>query len=244
MGDYRMLADGDRVLVAVSGGIDSLVLAKVLSLWLNKAPVSYKVHALHVDMEGENPPPGNVACEIVTSLGEISVSCTILEARYIPNREISHRNRKREDKENINAKNICFQCARSRRSQLFDYAREHGFNKLALGHHRDDLIETFFLNMFYGGNISTMVPKQVLFSGDLSIIRPLAYLDKEEVEVIGREYSLVPVRSCCPLEERTKRVAVREILANICHQVPDVKKQIFAAMGNVRCEYLLNPYEK
>jgi tRNA 2-thiocytidine biosynthesis protein TtcA len=237
MGDYQMLADGDRVLVAVSGGMDSLVLVAVLSRWLRKAPISYELHAIHVDMEGENGRIGDSAYQVVNIIDELNVPCTVVAALYKPGEEIN--GQEQGHQEDVKTKNICFLCARSRRLQLFDYASERGFNKLALGHHRDDLIETFFLNMLYGGNISTMVPKQVLFSGSLSIIRPLAYLDKEEVKALGCESALVPVLSNCPLEGKTGRAAAREILENICQQVPGARQRIFAAMGNVRLDYLL-----
>ncbi len=233
-----MLADGDRVLIAVSGGIDSLVLAVMLSHWLTKAPISYEVLAIHIDMDGKGGIPGHAANTVAGCLAELSIPCAIMEALYRPDEKINPGEQKQHQ---VGNRNSCFQCARSRRRQLFSYARDHGFNKLALGHHRDDLIETFFLNLFYSGNISTMVPKQVFFSGNLSIIRPMAYLDKDEIKLLGKEYSLSPIRFCCPLEEHTKRAEVRTIIANIDQQIPGVKKQIVAAMANVRSEYLLKP---
>ena len=130
-------------------------------------------------------------------------------------------------------------CARNRRSQLFDLARRWGYNKVALGHHRDDLVETFFLNMLYSGNISTMVPKQDLFEGRLAIIRPMAYLDKEEIRAIGAELALHPVANLCPLADHTRRERVRELLADIYAREPGARRSIFAALANVREGYML-----
>ena len=230
MHDYTMLVDGDRILVAVSGGIDSLVLAWLLQVWQENAPISYAVHAIHIDMEAEGDQPGLVARQVAESLERLSIPCHILPAAWKPTDEMLQTG---------NAKDVCFRCARSRRTQLFDHADVHGYGKLALGHHRDDIIETFFLNMMHAGNLSTMVPKQELFSGRLALIRPLAYLDKKEVEAMGAKSNLQPIRSFCPLSEKTRRQDMHHLLENIYGQIPDAKKHIFAALGNVRPDYLL-----
>ena len=235
MHDYTMLADGDRVLVAVSGGIDSLVLAWLLQNWQKKAPISYTVLGIHVDMEPMGEQPGTIAVQVMHSLKKLSVPCQVLPVAWKPTDEMLASGR---------GKDICFKCARSRRTQLFTYADTHGYNTLALGHHRDDIIETFFLNMTHAGNLSTMVPKQELFSGGLALIRPLAYLDKAEVESIGENVGLQSIRSYCPLSEKTRRRDMHSMLEQIYEQVPQAKKHIFAALGNVRPEYLLRPAKR
>jgi tRNA 2-thiocytidine biosynthesis protein TtcA len=113
-----------------------------------------------------------------------------------------------------------------------------------MGHHRDDIIETFFMNLTCAGNISTMRPRQLLFSGRLSLIRPLAYLGKEEVTAIGSRLGLSPVRSTCPLSEQTRRGDIRELLALVYERIPGSREHIFAALGNVRPAYLLQPSGK
>ena len=167
MHDYSMLADGDRVLVAVSGGVDSLVLAWILKFWQKKAPIDYSLKAVVIDNEfwRLHPEVARPADRIAGELARIGIDCTVEWAWTLAEEE-----------------RTCFRCARNRRSQLFDIARRHGFAKIALGHHKDDLIETFFLNLLYSGNISTMVPKQELFEGKLALIRPMAYLAKTEVQ--------------------------------------------------------------
>jgi tRNA 2-thiocytidine biosynthesis protein TtcA len=139
----------------------------------------------------------------------------------------------------VEGERTCFICARNRRSQLFELAREKGFSKLALGHHRDDLIETFMINALYSGNISTMVPRQDLFEGRLSLIRILAYLDKSEIIEISRLIDLEPVDSYCPIGEDSRRETVRLLLKHISKDIPDARNSIFSALGNVRDGYML-----
>ena len=232
MADYGMLADGDRVLVGVSGGIDSLVLAHVLQSWQTRAPISYVVHAVHVDMEPEGDGPGPVARGVRAVLQRQGLACTILPAAWTPDAEAVAMGR---------VKDVCFQCARSRRTQLFDHARKNKYHTLAMGHHRDDIIETFFLNMLHAGNLSTMVPKQRLFSGRLAIIRPLAYLSKEQVRQIGQALLLQPIRSNCPLSGKTARRRVHEIVNDMEQRLPGAREHIFAALANIRPDYLLDP---
>ncbi len=232
MADFGMLADGDRVLVGVSGGIDSLVLAHVLQSWQARAPISYVVHAVHVDMEPDRNGPGPVARRVRAALQRQGLDCTILPAAWTPDAEAVGRGK---------VKDVCFQCARSRRTQLFDHARKYQYPTLAMGHHRDDIIETFFLNMLHAGNLSTMVPKQRLFSGRLAIIRPLAYLSKEQVRQVGHALFLQPIRSNCPLSEKTARRRVHEIVSDMEQRLPGAREHIFAALANIRPDYLLDP---
>ena len=231
MHDYAMLAEADRVLVAVSGGMDSLVLLAVLLHWRKKAPISYQLEAVHVDMEPGLEAPGPGATRVGEQVRRLGMELRILPARYRPSpQEIAVASGNQD---------LCFQCARSRRSQLFAHARDAGWNKLALGHHRDDIIETFLLNLTCAGNISTMAPFQSLFSGRLALIRPLAYLDKDEVAALGRSLGLVPVESACLLSEQTRRRDIHRLARQIYRQIPGAKEHIFAALGNVRQEYLL-----
>jgi len=233
--DYTMLADGDRVLVAVSGGIDSLVLAWVLHNWRRKAPINYEVHPVYVDMrprvpEAETGHRAGLICERLAALG---LSCRVLPA------ELPTLQEAQQNEAGTETTGICFQCARNRRRLLFDHAREHGFQTIALGHHRDDIVETFFINLTCSGNISTMRPKQVLFSGRLALIRPLAYLVKEEIWGIGKRLGLDPVASDCPVSEKTRRKDIRGLLEHMYDRIPGSREHIFAALGNVRQDYLL-----
>ncbi|MBA3005714.1 MAG: tRNA 2-thiocytidine biosynthesis TtcA family protein [Proteobacteria bacterium] len=224
MQTYSMLSHGDSVLVAVSGGVDSLVLAWLLQMWLQKAPISYTLRVVHIDMgfRGQGKSGANPVAEIREQLNRFGISLLVEQARVMDEAE---RN--------------CFFCARQRRHQLFNLAREYGCNKIAFGHHKDDLIETLFLNMLYSGNLSTMVPKQDLFDGRLSLIRPLAYIEKHEVQKIAITLGLAPIDNLCPLAGNTRRDQVRKVLQALYDQDPDVKASIFASMANVREGYLL-----
>jgi tRNA 2-thiocytidine biosynthesis protein TtcA len=222
--DYQMLAQDDRIVIAVSGGIDSLILAWLLKSWQYKTPIRYTVQAVHVDMQPVAGAPGERARQVAAALASLGLSCDCIPSDH-PIDEGS--------------KITCHQCARNRRRQLFEYARQGGWNKLALGHHRDDLVETFFINLTSGGNISTMRPKQELFSGRLALIRPLAYLVKEDVLAIGKRLAVEAIPSNCPLADLTRRTEIRSILNEIYQRIPKSRQHVFAALGNVRNEYLL-----
>lgn len=225
MHDYQMFKEGDRVLVAVSGGIDSMVLAFLLHFWQKKAPIRFEVVYLHVDhgfWQAQQTPEKAPEETIGSQLQRISAHLEIE-----PEWDIE------EDQRS------CYLCARNRRNLLFDYARKKNFTKIAFGHHKDDLVETFMLNILYSGNISTMRPKQKLFSGNLSIVRPMAYLDKKEVRQLGEDWSITPVKNFCHLSDDTKRETVRTVLQHIYSKEPDAKKSLFASLSNVRTEYLL-----
>jgi tRNA 2-thiocytidine biosynthesis protein TtcA len=223
MHTYNMLADGDRILIAVSGGIDSLVLAALLQNWQKKAPIHYSISAIHIDMGFNNS-------KIIPSLKKQF-------ARMKLPLEIAWTNFGKSAV-TLN-KSGCFHCARNRRTHLFSLAREKNYNKLALGHHQEDIIETFFINLLYGGNISTMVPNQPLFNGNLTVIRPLSFLDKKQVTDLGNCFDLKATDNPCPLSGTTKRETVRQFLGELYNNNNKIKANIFAALGNVKTDYLL-----
>lgn len=224
LADFDMIADGDRILIAVSGGVDSLVLASILGLWRKKAPISYDIHCLHLDM---GFPDTNLPL-IQTELDKIGITTEIISTTL------------GLDAQEDSTGTICYHCARNRRTKLFELCRERGYNKLALGHHKEDIVETLFINLFYGGNISTMLPKQQLFKGNLHIIRPLAYLLKKDINQLSSLFGYQPVKNPCPQSGTSKRDYVRGILNNLYAEDENLIHNIYASMGNVRPEYLLD----
>ena len=218
MHDYKMLADGDRVLVAVSGGVDSLVLTAVLSLWLSKAPIHYELLPVHIDHGFGLWPPEQT---ITPQLQRFDLPLHVVRERK------------------MSVERSCFLCARNRRSQLFDFAKEKKINKIAFGHHRDDLLETFMLNAMYSGNLSTMRPAQEIFAGELTLIRPLAYLNKSDIVDLARAWGMVPVINNCPFEGNTRREKVHNFLEDFYQNEPKARDSLFAALANVRSDYLL-----
>ena len=248
-----MLRHNDCVLVAVSGGVDSLVLAWLLQMWLKKAPISYTLRFVHIDMGfwgqgsgGVNPVEGireqlhrfgiPLVVEQARELAEAQVMAGVSVSSRLPGPvALATGIAPAEER----PERSCFLCARQRRHQLFDLAGEYGCNKIAFGHHKDDLIETLFLNMFYSGNLSTMMPRQDLFGGRLALIRPLAYVEKHEVQEIAVTLGLVPVANLCPLAGNTRRDHVRKVLHALYQQDSGIKASIFASMANVRKGYLL-----
>ena len=225
MHDYSMLADGDQILIAVSGGVDSLVLAWLLDYWQKKAPIHYDLLAVYIDNGFDH----STSEDVTKQLLQINVPFLIEKTDFWEKAATAEEE-----------KSICYHCARLRRNHLFAMAEQKGFNKIAFGHHKDDILETFFLNLLYAGNLSTMVPRQKLFEGRLSIIRPLAYLEKKEIRDIAEITGITPVKNPCPKDSDSKRQEARKILADLSDLDPKVKSNIFAALSNIRQGYLLD----
>lgn len=220
--DYRLIENGDHVLVGVSGGKDSLALLEVLALRARDPKQNYRVTAAHIAVE-------NVAYEVDSSY--ITDFCKQLGVELIQ-RTVSVEVRQGTDKP------ACFVCSWNRRKTLFEIAKEHGCNKLALGHHRDDAVESLLMSMMFNGMIASMPPKLSMFNGTFELIRPLIYITDEET----RQYALFrqfrKQKKNCPHEQSTNRHEVATLIQQLEKLSPHVRANLFAAMKNIQKEYL------
>lgn len=222
---YGMLSDGDRVLVGLSGGKDSLALLRFLAERRARIPIDYQVVAAHLDLGYEDPAQTDALKAYVDGLG---LESHFEKTDYAPTAHSE-----------VNRENPCFLCSRLRRRRLFELARDYRCAKVALGHHRDDLNETLLLNIFYSGEISTMLPVQEFFQGLVTIIRPLCAVPEDLVRKVTAAWGLPVVENPCPSSGRSKRNEVKEIIARLARSNDKIKGNIFRALRNVRTDYLL-----
>lgn len=221
-----MIEAGDRILVAVSGGTDSLVLLWMLRRRQRWSPVSYSLLPVYID-PGFPGDRGRAAAAFCESLG------LPLEVVRTDDGVRAH------SPENL--ENPCFFCSRRRRRRLFEIAEAGECRKIALGHNQDDIIETFFINVCYAGEISTMVPAQSFFEQRFAIIRPLAYAPAATVRRLAREIDLPRIPNPCPSAENSRRRQVRDMLADLYRTNRKIRGNVFNALRNVKREYLLKP---
>jgi tRNA 2-thiocytidine biosynthesis protein TtcA len=221
---YGMIADGDRIALGLSGGADSLFLLWILSQRLKRIPVHYEVLAFHVDPGFE----GGFSESLAAYCQEQGYRMEVVHSNCGP---LAHSDQNRE--------NPCFLCSRLRRKRLFELAAENGCRKLALGHNRDDIIETLFMNICYAGEISTMKPVQPFFGGEMTVIRPLAYADESDIRRFAREEGFPEFINPCPSAGITKRQEIKTLLKGLYRQNRKVKGNIFRSMQHVRMDYLL-----
>jgi len=219
-----MIQDGDHVMVAVSGGKDSISLLWLLRERLSRVPIQYRITAVHVD-------PGfgaNSADRMEEFFSNHGFQSRVVRGDFGP---LAHGPENRE--------NPCFLCSRIRRKVLFETARNLGCNKIAFGHHKDDVIETFFLNIFYGASVSTMTPVQEFFGGKLFVIRPFFMIDSDLIRRYFRSMGWEEVQLGCPTAGFSKREEIKTMLNQLYRRNGKVKGNIFHALQNVKPEYLL-----
>jgi tRNA 2-thiocytidine biosynthesis protein TtcA len=226
--DFRMIEEGDRVMVCVSGGKDSYTLLDLLLSLERSAPVRFELVAVNLDQKQPGF-PAQVLPEYLSSLG---VPFHVIE-------QDTYRVVKRVIPE---GKTMCGLCSRLRRGALYRYAREHGITKIALGHHRDDMIETLFLNMFFGGKLKSMPPKLLSEDGRHIVIRPLAYVAERDIEryAKARSFPIIPCR-LCGSQDNLQRVAVRQMLAEWERHHPGRMETIANSLRNVVTSHLADP---
>lgn len=221
---YDMIADGDRIAVGLSGGADSLFLIYILSERLKRIPVHYEIFAFHIDPGFDNGP----SALLEEYCGRRGYR---LQVVHTDDGLVAHSEENRE--------NPCFLCSRRRRKRLFDLAAANHCGKLALGHNKDDLIETLFMNMCFAGEISTMLPAQPFFGGEITLIRPLAFAEEKDIRRFASEEEFPEFVNTCPSARVSKRWEIKNLLNQLYRQNRKVKGNIFRAMSHVKTDYLL-----
>ncbi|UCG64074.1 MAG: tRNA 2-thiocytidine(32) synthetase TtcA [Deltaproteobacteria bacterium] len=213
-----MIEDGDRILVAVSGGQDSMSLLWLLRDRLKRIPITYDLTAMYVELGFTN----NTEEEMEHFFTANGFNFCIMKSRFGP---FAHSKENRE--------NPCFLCSRLRRKAIFEKAGELECNKIAFGHQKDDFIETFFLNLLFAGSMSTLQPCQELFNGKLTIIRPLYLLNKTTIKRYAEEMGFPTIESGCPTSPSSKRAQIRSVLSNLYRTNKKIKGNIVNALQYV-----------
>jgi tRNA 2-thiocytidine biosynthesis protein TtcA len=228
VGDFQMIAEGDHVMVCLSGGKDSYTMLDILLSLQRSAPVRFEITAVNLDQKQ----PGFPAAVLPRYLEELGVRFRIIEQntyavvkRVIPE-----------------GKTMCGLCSRLRRGALYRFAAENGITKIALGHHRDDIVETLFLNMFFGGRLKAMPPKLLSEDRRHIVIRPLAYVKESEIARYAA-HAKFPIIPCtlCGSQTNLQRLAVKHMLRDWEQKFPGRIESIFSSIRNVAGSQLADP---
>jgi tRNA 2-thiocytidine biosynthesis protein TtcA len=221
---YGLIQEGDRILVGVSGGKDSLTLLHLLHEREKRVSIHYELFPVYIDLGFDS-----VRAEILKNF---------FEREGLPyHMEFTDIGRKANSSEN--RENPCFLCSWERRKCLFHLAHRFKCNKIALGHHKDDIIETLLLNIFYSAEISTMLPLQSLFKGKITLIRPLALIEEKKIDRFAQEMKLPFGPSGCPSSGKTKRKVIKDLIEVLSKKDRRIKGNIFRALSNVKLDYTL-----
>jgi len=225
IGDYNMIEDGDTILLCMSGGKDSHTLLMLLLALQERAPIDFKLIAMNLDQKQPGF-PGHILPEYLERLG---VDYRIVEADTYS-----------IVKEKVpEGKTTCSLCSRLRRGIIYRTAQELGCNKIALGHHRDDIVQTLFLNMFFGAKLKAMPPKLATDQGEFIVIRPLAYCAEKDIAAYARamEFPIIPC-DLCGSQENLQRQKIKAMLHAWEYEFPGRTEKIFRALTNVAPSHL------
>ena len=223
--DYNMIEEGDRVMVCLSGGKDSYTMLDLLLSLQRKAPVKFELLAVNLDQKQPGFPT-HILPEYLTKLGVpyriVTQDTYSVVTRVIPE-----------------SKTMCGLCSRLRRGILYRVATEEGATKIALGHHRDDIVETLFLNMFHGGKLKAMPPKLLTDDKQHIVIRPLAYCPEREIQryANARQFPIIPC-NLCGSQENLQRVQIKQMLQTWERESPGRIDSLFRSLQNVSPSHL------
>ncbi|MGL6063947.1 MAG: tRNA lysidine(34) synthetase [Fusobacteriaceae bacterium] len=224
--EFNLVEDGDKIAVGVSGGKDSLIMAKLFQELKKDRSKNFELTFISM-----NPGFGSMDIdEFKNNLKELEIPCEIFDANVW---EVAFKE---------SPESPCFLCAKMRRGVLYKKIEELGFNKLALGHHFDDLVETTMINIFYAGTVKTMIPKVRSTSGKLELIRPLINIHEEHIVEFMSENEIKAMSCGCPIESGkvdSKRKEIKILLKTLSESNPNIKQSIFNSMKNVNLDYIL-----
>ncbi len=224
--DFDLIQDGDKIAVGVSGGKDSLLLSKLFQELKRDKSKNFEVAFISM-----NPGFGSMDLEqFKINLEELGIPCEIFDANVW---EVAFES---------SPDSPCFLCAKMRRGVLYSKVEELGYNKLALGHHFDDLVETTLINMFYAGTTKTMIPKVKSTSGRLELIRPLIYIKENDIINFTKKNEIMAMACGCPIESGkvdSKRKEIKNLLSTLEKTNPQIKQSIFNSMKNINLDYVL-----
>lgn len=226
--DFNMIEEGDKIMVCMSGGKDSYTMLDILRKLQKRAPVKFELVAVNLDQKQPGF-PDHILPEYFKSLG-VDYHIETQDTYSVVKRVVPE------------GKTTCGLCSRLRRAILYRVADELGCNKLALGHHRDDIVQTLMLNMFYGGRMKGMPPKLVSDDGKHVVIRPLAYVPEKDT-ARWAQYQNFPIIPCnlCGSQDGLQRVAIGEMLRDWEKKFPGRIESMFRAMGNVVTTHMMDP---
>ncbi len=212
--DYHLLQDGDRILIALSGGKDSLMLLRLLAARSRIYRPKIQVEAAHVIMD--NIPYETDRSYLQQFCDEVGVRLHILHSSF--------------DESTDKRKTRCFLCAWNRRKTLFSFAVSQGFNKVALGHHMDDILTTFLMNITYEGNRQTMQPSLALQHYPITIIRPLCLVSEADIQAEATQLGFLRQKTPCPYEQATRRTSMNEVLHQLESLNPEARYSLWHAI--------------
>ena len=224
---FTMIEDGDKIMVCLSGGKDSYTLLDMLLYFQKVAPISFNIIAVNLDQKQ----PGFPEEILPNYLSELQVNYKIIEKNTY----------KIVMDKTPEGKTTCSLCSRLRRGTLYEAARDLGCNKLALGHHQNDILETFFLNIFFSGKLETMPPKFKNDTGDLVVLRPLSFCKEQEIEVYSnfKKFPIIPC-NLCGSQENLQRKKVKQMISDWKTDFPNRNAIMINALQNVFPSHLLD----